>query len=77
MAMSPLVMYTVFDRPRDFPQCFVIRRFFITGAPEPEPDTIAYAVGPTLDCVRRQLPAGLYRIPRQPEDEPQIVETWI
>lgn len=31
----------------------------------------------TLDQLRAQLPAGLYRIARHPDDDPVIVETWL
>jgi hypothetical protein len=32
---------------------------------------------PSLKAARKAVPAGLYRVPRSPEDAPDIVETWL
>jgi hypothetical protein len=73
-----LIMYTVYDHPSDFPDYFVVRRFFITGeTPYPEPDPFPYVIGTSLEDVRSWLPPGLDRCARSAEDEPQIVETWV
>lgn len=76
MKKGKLTAYTIYDHPSDFPNSFVVRRFVVRG-PDPEPDALPYAVGPTLAAVRRRLPPGLYRLRRSAADEPQIVETWI
>ena len=34
-------------------------------------------VGPSLEFVRGMLPRGLFNLGREPNDEPQIVETWV
>jgi hypothetical protein len=71
-----LPMWTVFERPADYRQGFVARRF------EARADGSAVAAldafyGPTLESVRARLPAGLYRIERDDDDDPCIVETWL
>jgi hypothetical protein len=70
-----LSMWTVYDRPKDHPTEFIVRRFACT-AEGPIPTLDAYT-GP-LDLIRESLlQAGLIRLARNPDDEPQIVETWI
>jgi len=31
----------------------------------------------TLEELREKLPFGLHRLPRNPNDDPVIVETWV
>lgn len=65
-------LWTVYERPSDFPNSFVARRFTLAG---PTDDLI---IGPTLDALRQRLAAcGLYMIPRSPDDDPVIVESWL
>ncbi len=59
------------DRPKDFPDYFVVRRF-INDQPQ---DLLA--VCSTLKAVREHIPPGLICLARSPTDEPQIVETWV
>lgn len=71
-----LCSWTIYDRPRDYPDGFVARMF--VGA---KPTNAAF-YGRTLEEVRatlaRALPGlGLCCIPRYPNDEPHIVEVWI
>jgi len=73
--METLAMYTIYDRPKDYPAEFVARRFDI-GAGTALPGPVV-ARGKTLAEVRAQLPPGLYNLGRNPEDEPQIVESWV
>lgn len=69
-------VWTVYERPRDYPQGFVGHLFEIRagGITHPSGNRV---FGPTLESVRAQLPPGLHRMPRDPNDEPQIVESWI
>jgi hypothetical protein len=69
-----VAIWTVYERPKDYPQGYVARRFVIkANLPISTEETM---FGLTPDDVRAQLPKGLIRIERDPEDEPQIVETW-
>lgn len=72
-----LVMWTVYERPSDFPHSYVIRRHVAFSDGRDIADPLPLAVGPTLEAVRLALPPGLYRIQRHPLDQPQIVESWI
>lgn len=78
MAREPMYAWTIYDRPRDYPNCAVARRF-LCELPDPAP-TSDFIVGPTVEAVRAEVNKrypGLVCFPRQPGDEPQIVETWL
>ena len=70
-------MWTVYDNPADYPGKFVARLFDIRyGAPRP---TASIIVMEDLEKLRDvlQFEMGLVKLMRSPEDEPQIVETWL
>ena len=72
---NQLTGWTVYDHPRDYPDCFVARRWIGKGG-----DVIATAdmfTAATLEEVRALLPAGLIHFPRMPGDDPKIVEVWM
>ena len=71
-----LTMWTVYEKPKDYPIGWIARMFEVTGAgPKPTNHVIKCA---ELEPVRMKLArAGLIRFPRQDGDEPQIVETWL
>lgn len=71
-----LWVLVIYDHPKDFPDEFVCRRQCVDG------DRLLiekelFARGPTLESVRAQIPPGEFCIPRSPEDDPVIVETWL
>jgi hypothetical protein len=72
-----LMMWTVYDHPRDYPHSFVARKFAVSGAG----GTVATTdmiVAPTLDSIRKlMIERGLTCITRSPDDDPKIVETWL
>jgi hypothetical protein len=68
-----LNMWTIYERPLDYPTGYIARRCEVRGEVVHTADV---RVGPTLEAVRRQLPPGLYRQSRQPGDDPVIVEVW-
>lgn len=70
-----LPMWTVYDKPTDYPQGFVAR-MHVCRAGEHNP-TAVFVTGKTLDKVRAQLPPGLVKIDRAEDDEPHIVEVWL
>lgn len=69
-----LSIWTVYDRPLDYPEKFVARRWLATPQPTPTDDIL---VGDDLMDVRKKLPAGLHCISRQAGDDSCIVETWL
>ena len=74
---NTLFMWTVYDRPRDYPHSFVARKFAVSGVG----GTLATAdmiVAPDLDSIRKlMVNRGLTCITRSPDDDPKIVETWL
>jgi hypothetical protein len=71
-----LTQYTIYERPRDYPDGYVVRAFHIVrGHTEPVPDPGAWHV-PTLERARSVIPDGLFRIDRLPGDDPNILEVW-
>lgn len=75
MSAATLEMWVIYERPRDYPDSFVVRRWLIEkGSPVPT-DTIRVVA--SLEEAREQVPAGLYRMDRQPVDDPYIAEVWV
>lgn len=69
-------MWTVYDHPRDEPDHYVARRWEIhADGPHATFDKIT---SDTLNLLRDEFKErGLTCLPRSPEDEPQIVESWL
>jgi len=72
---QPLVMWTIYDSPKDFPGQFVARRFDIFAG-----NAVATAevrTAPTIEMLRRDFrKMGLFQQPRHAGDDPVIVEVW-
>ncbi len=66
-----LELWTVYDSPIDLPERFVARKWLL------DQPTSELLQDQTLDGLRGKLPQGLTRLPRAPQDDPKIVETWI
>ena len=66
-------MWTVYDSPKDYPDSIVVRLWW---GETHEPHAWAFD---TLIEARFMIEnaGGCYRIPRQPDDDPVIVETWL
>ncbi len=73
--MLELHHWTIFERPADYPQHFVVRLFRVVPGNIIATDDIRLA--DSLDEARRLVPPGLYCMPRSPGDEPPIVEVWM
>ena len=68
-----LLMWTIYRSPKDYPGKFIARPHSIRRQ-------IAYRCHLAADDIyqlRNLLPRGLTRINRDPNDEPQIMETWM
>jgi hypothetical protein len=72
---KPLQLWVVYDKPRDYPEDHVARRWEIrAGSTCATDETI---VGP-LGAIRRRLAdKGLHALKRDPTDDPVIVECWL
>lgn len=66
-----LTIWVIYERPWDYPNNFVARAW------EFDKPTEEILLGDSLEEVRQLLPAGLFRMPRAPTDDPVIVETWL
>jgi hypothetical protein len=70
-------LWTVYDHPTDYPNSFVARRGIVSEGGEFK-QTDDVIVSNSLDEIRTQLRGrGLAYLPRNPKDEPQIVEVWL
>lgn len=70
-----LEMFVIFDKPKDYPGIFVVRRFIIEN--DMAIPTNLHWMGETLKEARESIPPHCVRIERDPNDEPQIIESWI
>jgi hypothetical protein len=71
-----MVLYTIYDHPRDHPAHFVVRGHEVLRSGGSRPMQ-GYVLTSTLEEARSQIPAGRYNIGREPGDDPCIVETWV
>lgn len=70
-----LTLWTVYGRPLDHADRYVARLWaMVNGVMMPTNQIIR---ANTLEALRAQLPPGLHMIPRDPGDDPVIVENWI
>jgi hypothetical protein len=75
-AEHPLTMITIYNRPKDYPDRFVLREHYIANG-RTWPSQTVYGWAPTLEKARSLLPHGMANLGRQPADDPVIVETWV
>lgn len=68
---SRLPQFTIYARPSDHPGHYVMRLFM-----NDQPTRTAWLFD-TLADARAAVPAGLHMIPRDPNDDPVIVEVWL
>ena len=74
-AGDTLVMCVIYDHPRDHPDHYVLRAWYVTrDGVGPAEDVV---LADSLDEVRQYVPDGLLCLARQHDDDPAIVETWL
>lgn len=66
-----LPLITIYDKPRDFPNCFVARIFDL------QTPTQHHIVNKSLAGIRKKIPKGMVRFDRHKDDDACIVEVWI
>lgn len=69
-------LWTIYDHPTDYPDGYVVRQWFIIPGEGAAPQESAH-YAPTLEAAREYLPAGLWNLGKQYDDDPAIAETWI
>jgi hypothetical protein len=72
--MTDLVMWTIYEKPKDYPNGFVVRRSVVSD--RIKMDVVAQ-YSPTLLHARAAIPRGLHRLPRFPDDDACVVEVWM
>lgn len=73
-----LDVWVIYDRPADHPAFFVVRRQIATrhGVVHHPAVLLANDLEGARTIVHTLGGKGLYRLDRQPEDDPKIVECW-
>jgi hypothetical protein len=71
-----LTTYTIYDHPLDIPTGWVVREWKIGPGGPPEVGELLIVAG-SLEAARDAIPPGLFCLPRSPEDDPNVVETWL
>lgn len=67
-------LWVIYERPKDYPDHFVVRRWTVDVG-RAIPEKLA-ALATTLEEARDIVPDGLHCIPRHESDDPCIVEVW-
>jgi hypothetical protein len=67
-------IYVIYERFSDEAEGFFVRKWVVRDDGCDEGPVIFRAQ--TLESIRENLPAGLSRIARDPDDDPAIVECW-
>ena len=76
--VTPLVMWTVYKHPNDYPADYVARKFVITeDVYGPSRESISSRSLRDVRNLLRSLYPGLIQLKRPPDDEPHIVEVWL
>lgn len=71
-----LRMFSIYDHPRDFPDCFVVRPWRVGGG-HVEPEPIVCLCDRIFPLQQGLAALGLARILPEPGDDPAILETWL
>lgn len=74
--MNPLTIYVVYKNPSDYPGKFVTRAQYVYGR-QVHIDPLPAIVSDTLEDARSIIPRTCFKLDRHPQDEPQILETWL
>jgi hypothetical protein len=71
MSQKFIEIWTIYEKPRDFPDSFVVR-LFKNATP-----TIVFYIADTLERARDYIPPDKQMLDRHPSDPASIVETWV
>ena len=70
-----LTIWTVYEKPRDYPTGWIARMHEVGGAVVKPTGHVIKAV--ELEPIREKLARAGLSIPRQEDDEWEIIESWI
>ena len=73
---NELEIWTIYDKPKDYPNNFVARKEIISEGKRRWADEfmVSNKLENIQDYMKRQF---LFRIPRNEDDDPKIVECWL
>jgi hypothetical protein len=79
MAQRFLSLFAIYDRPKDYPDKYVVRRHrVLLGLKKAWTETDRdCSLADSLEEARLLLPPGLHNLGRTPEDDPAIAEVWV
>lgn len=69
--MSAIAFWVVYERPNDYPDKFVTRKF-LNDCPTDE-----FFVADSLSDLKTKVPANCVFLPPSVEDDPKIVGVWM
>ena len=70
-----LLIYAIYERPLDYPDRFVVRRWKVVGA-IPTPEKVPM-IANDLEDARACVPPDKMRLDRCVIDDPAILEVWL
>lgn len=73
---EPLPMVVIYDRPRDLPTGFVVRKWNVLPGKLAPAELLGADLG-ELELARALVPAGMVNIGRDERDDAKIVEVWV
>jgi hypothetical protein len=68
--------WTLYMRPPDYPDHFVVLQWWVTAEGGLRTRSTAVVCN-TLEEARAQVPPGTICMPRDEDDDPTVIETWI
>jgi len=71
-----LDMWVIYDRPSDYPDKYVVRKWAIMSKAAPLA-SVGQSVHDTLDQAREAIPQGLFKLDRFIDDDLAIKEVWV
>lgn len=80
MERGVLSIWTIYDKPKDYPEGFIARRYEVGGADRTKPAIIATSdtLTGSLEHMRNTLErAGLTVLRKHASDHANVVESWI
>lgn len=69
--------FAIYDHPLDYPDGFVVRRWWVLMGPTDPVQDVVPRFAKTLEEARAWIPRGFVRLQRMPGDDLSILETWI
>jgi len=73
--MTRLLIWTVYDHPKDYPDYYVARKFITTPAYVIATDDLL--LSKNIEALRKILSKTLICLSRSENDDPRIMETWL